>query len=100
MTISVSPRIGVLLSQVTATADLETALWRVLSDYVDIKTAELLRQIQYFETKWNMTFSEFSRGIEEKDPTININDYVVEKDFWEWEEAITLLAHYQALQPA
>jgi len=99
MTISVSPRIGALLFQVTETADLETALWRVLSDYVDIKTTELLRQIRYFESKWKMTFPEFSRAIEEESLGIDVYAYEVEKDFWEWEEAITLLSHYQTLQP-
>ena len=38
-TIAVSPRIGALLTQVTETPDLETALWKVLSDYIDLKVA-------------------------------------------------------------
>jgi hypothetical protein len=36
-TITLSPRVGALLTQVTETPDLETALWRVLSEYITVK---------------------------------------------------------------
>ena len=55
-TIAVSPRIGALLTQVTETPDLETALWKVLSDYFDLKLGLLRQCIRAFESKWGMTF--------------------------------------------
>jgi len=35
--IEVSPRLGALLTQVTEVPDLEAALWKVLSEYIDLK---------------------------------------------------------------
>ena len=97
-TITISPRVGVLLTQVTETPDLETALWRVLSEYIDLKTKFLRQRIQEFESKWGMTFEVFSErceaGMLDQDPYA----YEVESDFWEWEKAETLLRHYEALQ--
>ena len=57
--------------------------------------AELQGQIHQFETKWAMTFAEFSQCIEDKSTDVDIDAYEVEKDFWAWEEAITLLAYYR-----
>jgi hypothetical protein len=80
------------------TPDLETALWKMLSEYTDLKTKMLKQQIEAFESKWNGTFEEFSercqRGTLEADPYT----YEVESDFWAWEKAETLLQHYKALQ--
>lgn len=92
--LSVSPRVGVLLSQVTETHDLETAIVKVLMEYLDLKIEQLRQQIQQFETKWRMTFQEFSAQPE----TPDLYSYKVESDFWEWEEAETLLKHYEKLQ--
>ncbi len=43
--ITVSPRIGALLSRVAETPDIEVALWKVLSEYIDLKSAQLSQQI-------------------------------------------------------
>jgi hypothetical protein len=96
--VTVSPRIGALLTQVAETPDIETALWRVLSDYIDLKFAALTVQVKEFEAKWGMSFSEFSSKI--KDGTLGADAYSfdVEKEFWEWEKAETLLNHYQTLK--
>lgn len=61
--------------------------------------AELQHQIHQFETKWAMTFAEFSRCIEEKSLDVDAYAYGVEQDFWAWEEAVTLFAYYQSFQP-
>lgn len=58
---------------------------------------ELQDQISQFETKWHMTFPEFSRRIENNSLGIDAYAYEVERDFWAWEEAVTLLAYYQTL---
>jgi len=96
--ITVSPRIGMLLTQVTDAPDLETALWKVLSEYIDLKIARIRQQIQEFESKWGMPFAEFAERCEagtlDEDPYA----YDVESDYWEWEAAETLLQHYQGLQ--
>jgi hypothetical protein len=97
-TVTLSPRIGALLSQITETPDLETALLKVLIEYVDLKIDLLKRRIQAFESKWGMTFEEFSTRCEEDTLDRDAYAYDVESDFWEWEKAETLLHHYQDLQ--
>lgn len=93
--VTLSPRIGLFLTQVTDVSDPEAALWKVLSDYIDIKVAQLTAEIQAFEAKWGMTFDEFAERCEagtlDRDPYA----YEVESDYWEWEAAETLLHHYQ-----
>ena len=97
-TMTLSPQAGLLLTKITDTPDLETALWRVLHDYTGLKTQQLKQQIEAFELKWGMTYEEFSqrceRGTLGQDPYA----YDVESDFWDWEKTVTLLDHYEALQ--
>ena len=97
-TLSVSPRIGVLLSQVAETPDLETALWEILADYIDLKMEFLKQRIQKFESKWKMTFEEFSERGQNGKLGQDAYTYEVESDFWEWEQAETLLQHYRVIQ--
>jgi hypothetical protein len=97
-TITVSPRVGALLTQVAETPDLETALWKILSDYIDLKTELLRERIRAFESKWEMTFREFSERCGADTLDQDAYAYKVESDFWEWEEAETLLRHYEDLQ--
>jgi len=96
--VMVSPRIGALLSQVTEVPDLELALWKVLSEYIDLKIAQIKQQAHEFESKWEMTFTEFAErcgsGTLDQDPYA----YEVESDYWEWEAAETLLQHYENLK--
>ena len=97
--IRISPRAGNLLARVAETPDLEAALWKVLSDYIDLKIQSLREEIQAFETKWKMSFIEFSEKC--TDGTLDSDPYAydVESDFWAWERAETLLQHYETLQP-
>jgi len=93
-----SPRAGNLLAQVADTPDLETALWKVLSDYINLKIQALQNEIDRFETKWEMSFSEFSEKFGENNLPVDAYTYEVESDFWAWEQAETLLQHYESLQ--
>jgi len=97
--LTLSPRLGELLTRATQTPDLETALWKVLSEYVDLKVAALTEANQRFEQKWKAPFAEFARR--SRDNTLGQDPYSleVERDFWEWEQTLTLLEHYKALKP-
>ncbi len=97
-TMTLSPQAGLLLTKLTDTPDLETALWRVLHDYTGLKTQQLKQQIKAFELKRGMTFEEFSRQCERGTLKQDSYAYDVESDFWDWEKAVTLLSHYEALQ--
>ncbi len=96
--VTVSPRVGALLTQVTDLPDLEAALWKVLSDYIDLKTESIRAEIRAFESKWGMTFDEFGERCEEGTLEADPYAYDVESDYWEWEAAETLLQHYQSLE--
>lgn len=94
---AVSPRLGMLLTQIADTPDVETALRKVLADYLRLKTGALQAQIDSFEEKWGMSFTEFAQACEEG-TLDDAYSYEVESDYWEWEEAETLLHHYDSLR--
>jgi len=95
--IAVSPKLGEFLTKVTQTSDLETAFWRVFNEYVEMKIASLRSAIADYEQKWGMSFEEFSRQSREGTLKENAYSWNVEQDFWEWEQADTLLRHYESL---
>jgi hypothetical protein len=97
--LTLSPRLGELLTRATQTPDLETALWKVLSEYVDLKVAALTETNQQFEKKWKVSFDEFVRRSHDNTLGKDVYGLEVERDFWEWEQTVTLLQHYKALKP-
>jgi hypothetical protein len=96
--LSVSPKLGEFLIRTTQTPDLETALWKVLSEYVDLKIAALSETITQMESKWKMSFDEFSKRTHDGSLSKDAFSWEVEQDFWKWEQAVTLLKQYQALK--
>jgi hypothetical protein len=95
--VTVSPRVGALLTQITETPDLEIALWKILAEFLDLKLQSLQAQIQGFEAKWEMSFDEFSERFVAGTLDGDSYAYDVESDFWAWEKAETLLRHYRGL---
>jgi hypothetical protein len=96
--ISVSPRLGELLSQVTEAPNLEAALWQVLAEYLDIKASGLRARIRQYESDWGMTFAEFTDRVKADQLGRDSYAYDVENAYWDWEEVETLLQHYQGLR--
>lgn len=96
--VTVSPQLGALLMKVTETPDIETALWRVLLEYLEFKSSVLKEQIAALEQKWDMSFDEFSQKCAEESLGKDVYSYEVERDFWKWERAVTLRRHYEALR--
>ncbi len=68
-----------------------------MTEFTDSRhTTNLLRQrVDRFESKWAMTFADFAERCEDDTLGQDSYSYEVESDFWEWEEAVTLLAHYR-----
>ena len=93
-----SPRAGTLLTRMTEVPDPETALWKVLTEYITLKTDKLHQQINQFESKWKMSFAEFVERCHNNTLGQDPYGYAVESDYWAWEEVETLLAHYRTLQ--
>jgi len=96
--VTLSPRLGGFLTKAAQTPDLETALWKVLLEYVELKREALREQVAQFEGKWEMSFEEFSRQCREGSLQADPYSWEVEQDFWAWEQAVTLLRHYETLE--
>lgn len=96
--VQLPPELGALLTRLAETPDLETALRKVLADYIALKQQEHLETIARLETKWGMDFQEFSRRIEEDSLEPSAFSYEAESDYWEWEKAVTLVENYTSLR--
>ena len=70
---TVSPRLGEFLTKAAQTADLETALWKALLEYVQLKSDVLKERVSGFERKWRMSFEEFARQC--KQGTLSADPY-------------------------
>ena len=95
--ITVSPKLGELLTKTTQTSDLETAFWRIFNEYVTMKMTALRETANGYERKWGMTFDEFGQQCRDGKLKENVYSWEVEQDYWGWEQAITLLRHYESL---
>ena len=96
--VSMPPQLGGLLTELAEVPDIGLALRRVLSEYLELKSKALEERIAAFEAKWDMSFDEFSRKCAEGTLAEDAYSYEVEKDFWEWEQAITLQNHHESLR--
>ena len=95
--ITVSPQIGEFLMKVTHLPDMDAALKKVLTEYLDLKIADLRAKIKAYESKWKMTFADFESAFKNRALPADIYSYEVEKDFWEWEGMDSLLKYYEEI---
>lgn len=58
------------------------------------RTALLREQVGRLDSKWALTFAGFAERCENDTLGQDPYGYEVESDVWEWEAAITLLAHH------
>lgn len=96
--LTLTPKLGELLIKATQTTDLEAALRQVLSEYFILKLKELNKELEGFETKWNMAFDQFKEKCMKREIEKDVFSYEVEKDFWGWERIETLKEHYEAMR--
>jgi hypothetical protein len=94
----ISPRLGMLLTRMADTPDLDTALNKVLADYLDLKLASLSATRRAFEEKWGMSFADFTEACQAETLSVDPYGYDVESDYWKWEAAETLLDHYAEIR--
>lgn len=95
---TISPRAGLLLTQLTKTADFDVALWKLLMDYLELKLQTLAAEDAVFAQKWGMSFAEFQRRLETNALEQDAYAYAVEQDFWAWEKTETLRQYYEGLR--
>lgn len=95
--VSLPIRLANTLIRATGTADLETALLKVVNEYIEMKIAQQEAIIARMEEKWKMPLTEFEQR--SKDNTLGKDpySYEVERDYWEWEAAVTRLEHYKSI---
>ena len=96
--VSMPPQLGGLLTELAEVPDIGMALRKVLYEYLELKCKALKERIAAFEAKWDMSFDEFSRKCAEGTLAEDAYSYEVERDFWEWEQAVTLQSHYESLR--
>ena len=92
------PRINTLLTQFTETPHLATELLTALKKHIAFKTQSLQQRLQTFESKWHMTFEEFSERTRNGKLPQKVRTGDVENDFKAWEQTEQLLKHYTSLQ--
>ena len=95
--ISLSPKLSNLLIQTTKANDIESALQFVLSEYIQMKIQDLENKRKVFESKWGGDFSEYQEKIKNNTLGKDPYSYEVESEYWEWEDTLTLLEHYESI---
>jgi hypothetical protein len=95
---ALSPDVGTHLLKATRSNDLDEAFEKVLSEYLELKIERLDQRTEAFKEKWGMDVSTFKQRMAEGELPEDAHSYSVEQDFWEWEEAETLKAHYQQVR--
>ncbi|MFH0925181.1 MAG: hypothetical protein V1872_06050 [bacterium] len=95
---NLSPKLGEFLLKVTRMADMDMALRKVFHEYLDLKLAEINKEIDKFEGKWKMSFNEFLERNKKNEIGNDIFSYEIEREFWEWERLDTLKKYNEELR--
>lgn len=93
-----SPRLSEILVKTTHSKDIDDALRRVLSEYLEFKLRELEVRCAALKEKWHMPFDEFELRFRAGTLVEDSYSFDVESEFWEWEEAETLRRHYEEMK--
>lgn len=95
---AVSPKLGKVLIKTTHSKDINDALNKIFSEYLELKLKALEEVIEKFQKKWGMLFDDFKKHFKEKTLKEDTYSFSTENDFWEWEEAETLKKHYEEIK--
>ena len=93
-----SPQIGEFLIKAMHLPDIDAALKKVLTEYIELKTADIGGKIGKYESKWRMTFEEFQDACRNNKLKVDVYSYEVEKDFWGWEQLESLFQYYRDIK--
>ena len=86
-----------VLKELTGAERPDLALPLALKDLVLLRLVAAEARIATFEEKYGMSFAQFQEAWERGEIDAPYS-YAVEKDYWEWEAAITDKAKLEALQ--
>ena len=93
-----SAKLSEALVKTTLARDINDAFNKVFTEFLDLKLNQLDLIVKGFQKKWNTTFEEFKKNIQENKLKEDAHSYSVENDFWQWEEAVTLKKHYDGIK--
>ncbi|MEK6739214.1 MAG: hypothetical protein AABY74_11180 [Planctomycetota bacterium] len=93
-----SPKLGEALVKTTHSKDINDALNKIFSEYLELKLGALQEAVEGFQRKWGMGYEEFKRNFKEGTLKEDGYSFSAEKDFWLWEEAETLKKHYEEIK--
>ena len=93
-----SPKLGEVLVKTTHSKDINDALNKIFSEYLELKLGALQEIIEGFQKKWGMRFEEFKRHFKEGTLKEDSYSFSAEKDYWQWEETETLKKHYEEIK--
>lgn len=91
----ISTTINDRLFQLTAKKDIEQSILSILPEYINLKIYYIKQEILRYETKWNMTYSEFEAHSKELPDGFS---FEVEQEYYDWGEKAALLEYYQKLR--
>ncbi len=83
------------LFQLTAKHDIEQSIMSILPEYINLKIFYIRQEILRYETKWNMTYSEFEVLSKELPDGFS---FEMEQEYYDWGEKVALLDHFQKLR--
>ncbi|HIC94712.1 MAG TPA: hypothetical protein EYP09_10765 [Anaerolineae bacterium] len=86
--ITISKPIHRILTDLTGEARFDVALHLATKDLVRLKLKEAEERRKRFEDRYQMDFETFKRAWNEG-RIANKHSYEVERDYWEWEAAVT-----------
>jgi len=86
--ITISKPIHKILMDLTGETRFDVALLRATKDLVCLKLKEVEQQRKQFEERYQMDFEAFKQAWND-DRIPNKHSYEVERDYWEWEAAVT-----------
>jgi hypothetical protein len=86
--ITISKPIFKILSHLTGEDRIDVALPLATKDLLRLRLKESEGHVKQFEQRYKMSFSEFKIAWE-SGKINNKYSYQVEKDYWEWEAAVT-----------
>ena len=88
LSVTVSKPIHRILTDLTSEPRFDVALHLATKDLVRLKLKEVQGRCRAFEERYQMTFAAFQQEWQE-DRVPDKHSYEVERDYWEWEAAVT-----------
>ncbi|MHB0878149.1 MAG: hypothetical protein ACYC5O_19105 [Anaerolineae bacterium] len=77
-----------VLSDLTGEPRVEVALPIAIRDWIRLKLKEVREQQETFQRRYGMDFAAFRQAWQQGEIP-NQHSYEVERDYWEWEAAVT-----------